>query len=413
MLFVAGNFRNFASLWSQFHFAGSSILISAGALLVGFVQLIERRGGKIPEVTPSRQIDISTLLESMPEAVFVFDHAGSIVEVNHAAERLFHANREEIKQFTGQAIAGFLASNPEGSVDPKLAVVYRSLHGETVRQERRVLTLPDHGLSPEVLLSANPICDTKGRVAGALVVVRDITELSTLQRRMADTERHNAIGKMAAALAHDFNNVLQTISQAATVLEMEDGRTTAERNVITRMIHNAVKRGTEITASVRQYLATGASESQDVDLNEVLEEAIELTRPLWQANRGVSIMRHFQPVSHVSANAADLRRIFTNLVMNALEAMSKGGTLSVGCEQQGNSVCAFVADSGEGIAPERYDRIFHPYFTTKPGGTGLGLSNARNTIQNMGGRLTFQSQLGRGTRFEVQLPTAMPQRKTA
>lgn len=381
------------------------LLVSFFSVVAGSIHLIERRG-QSPEVSPSRQIDIGTLLESMPEATFVFDAGGNVVEVNTAAEALFRTNRDEIKKFSADAIANFLAANSKESLSPERLVIKRSLHGESVHQERRELVIPSRGLSAEVLLSANPIRDIHGRIVGALVIVRDITELSTLQRLMAETERHNAIGKMAAALSHDFNNVLQTISQAVSVLEVDTNRSREERNVILRMIRNAVKRGVEITSSVKQYLTSGDHEADALDMNEVLEDTIELTRPLWQARRNVSIVREFQPVCRVRANAAQLRRIFTNLIINALEAMPEGGTLTIGCEQAPNSVRAFVEDTGEGIAEERRNKIFLPYFTTKRGGTGLGLANAQRSIREMSGRMEFSSEVGKGTCFEIELPAA-------
>jgi signal transduction histidine kinase len=330
--------------------------------------------------------------------------------VNTAAEALFRTNRDEIKKFSADAIARFLAANNGDSLPP---VVNRSLHGESVHQERRVVGIPSQSVSAEVLLSASPIRDIKGRIVGALVIVRDVTELSMLQRLMAETERQNAIGKMAAALSHDFNNVLQTISQAVSVLEMDASRSGEERNVILRMIRNAVKRGVEITSSVRQYLTNGAQESNSLDVNEVLEQTIELTRPLWQASHNIAIVREFQPVCRIHSNATELRRIFTNLVINALEAMPQGGTLTIGCEQLQRSVRVFVEDTGEGIPEERRNKIFLPYFTTKRGGTGLGLANAQKTVSDMGGRMEFSSEVGKGTRFQIELPKVETQAQTS
>ncbi|HWR52657.1 MAG TPA: ATP-binding protein, partial [Bryobacteraceae bacterium] len=177
-----------------------------------------------------------------------------------------------------------------------------------------------------------------------------------------------------------------------------------ERSMILRMVRNAVKRGTDIVAGVRQYLASGTTGSDLVDMNQVLEEAVELTRPLWQAARNISIVRQFHPVSRVQVSTNDLRRAFTNLIINALEAMPGGGTLTVGCEQRDHSVVAFVADTGEGIPPERQKKIFLPYYTTKQSGTGLGLSTAQRTMAAQRGRVSFESKVGKGTKFVVELP---------
>jgi signal transduction histidine kinase len=178
------------------------------------------------------------------------------------------------------------------------------------------------------------------------------------------------------------------------------------------MIQNAVKRGSEIVGNVRQFLTGNLSSSDFVDVNTLLEEAIELTRPMWQRSR-TSLVRQFQPVPRVQANAAELRRVFTNLIINAIEAMKQGGTLIVGCEYQNGNVCGFVADTGAGIPPEKFDKIFVPYFTTKEKGTGLGLSSALRAVRAQRGDINFSSKVGEGSRFVVELPAVESGKRAA
>jgi two-component system cell cycle sensor histidine kinase/response regulator CckA len=381
----------------------NTLLILSSTVLLGTVRLVERRGHDKRELDPHRQIEISKLLESMPEAVFVFDDSGKVVEANSAAEKLFEVSAEQIKNLSASDISKYLAA-PGQDLSSKDQVVKRALQGDIVRQERRRLALARDHAVVDALVSANPIRDDSGRVVGALIVVRDITELAVLQQKMADAERHNAIGKMAAGLAHDFNNVLDTISQAVSVMEIEQKRPPEEQQLIVRMIRNAVRRGSEIVGGVRRYLVGGREELNAVDLNQVLEEAVELTRPLWQSNYKISIQRFFQPVRCVRANASELRRVFTNLIINSIEAMPDGGTLSVGCEQKPGRVVAFVEDTGQGIPEDQKRHIFSPYFTTKEGGTGLGLAGAERLVHAQRGEITFESREGMGTRFCLEFP---------
>lgn len=134
----------------------------------------------------------------------------------------------------------------------------------------------------EAPISANPIRQQDGCIVGALVIVRDIRELAELQQYFAKTKRQGAIGAMAASLTHGFNNVLDTISQAATVLEITSDQAPAERAVVLRMIQNAVKRGSEIVDNVRQFLVGGQAGCDSLDMNTLLEETLELTRPMWR-----------------------------------------------------------------------------------------------------------------------------------
>jgi len=238
-------------------------------------------------------------------------------------------------------------------------------------------------------------------------VVKDVTEITQLQRRVADTERHLAIGQMASGIAHDFNNILNTIAQSSAVLQENPQKTDEERRFYLRMIDNSVQRGAEIIRRVREYIRGGTGETAKVDVRPLLQDALELTRPLWRGMEGLSVVTEFQPVPAVNANAADLRRVFTNLIVNAIQSMPKGGRLSLRCDQAGDRVLATIEDTGVGIAPEQQKKIFLPYYTTKATGTGLGLSTAQKILLSQGGNIRFQSEVNRGTAFTVELPAAV------
>jgi PAS domain S-box-containing protein len=408
-MLIQGHFPLIAS--ALFAKSISFWLTSAAAIVCGSIELVERRNRALP-LHPARQIAISTLLESMPEAVFLVDETGRVVEANQSVERLTGIPRSQLLQMSHPDLAKYVAEHQVTLSDPSNWPAARALAGESVRQERRRLNLAGSRIV-EALVSANPIREADGKIVGALIIVRDITELAQLQEHRADAEKHNVIGTMAASLTHDFNNVLDTISKAATVLEVSPERPTEERALILRMIQNAVKRGSEIVGNVRQYLTGNQVASDSVDLNTLLEESIELTRPMWQAQRNVSIVRQFEPIPRVRANAAEMRRIFANLIINALEAMPKGGTLIVGGERTDGNVRAFVEDTGEGIPQERHSKIFEPYYTTKKQGTGLGLSSALKVVRSQQGDITFTSSPGGGTRFVIELPALQPEQRVA
>src|SRR6185369_2948204 len=195
----------------------------------------------------------------------------------------------------------------------------------------------------------------------------------------------------------------QTISQAVAVLEMTPTRTAEERKVFLDMIQNAVRRGAEVISRIRDYLRSGTSAIGEVDVCALLNDSIELTRPMWQA-AGVTVHRDLKRTRLIRGNSADLRRVFTNLIINSLQAMPKGGHITFGCEDDDRAVHAWVRDTGLGIAPEVRRRIFDPYFTTKAGGTGLGLSGAQKILLELGGNITFQSEQGKGTQFDLYFP---------
>ncbi len=373
----------------------------APLLFAGSIYLVERRG-KQERIGPHRQVDISSLLESIPEAALIIDADHRIIDANSVAGQALGMTREELLRSDTRELRRLLA-DIDGERQSDATILNRALHGESVRHERR--TILKSGNEPvELLISATPMRNERGDIIAALLIARDITELHALQRRMGDVEQHLAIGQMAASLAHDFNNILAAIEQAAYILQ-SDAEHEKERRSVIAIIQNAVQRGSEIIARVREYLRTGSGAVSAVDLRQVMAEAVELTRPLW-SKAGVHMNCQLSPVGPVRANAADMRRVFTNLIINATEAMQKGGQIVVTCDERQGQVVATVSDTGRGIAPEVRKKIFYPYFTTKLKGTGLGLSGAQKIVLAQGGNISFRSEVGKGTTFIVTMPKA-------
>jgi len=188
------------------------------------------------------------------------------------------------------------------------------------------------------------------------------------------------------------------------LMELEGDAPAARHQQYLQMIRNAVRSGAEITARVRQYLRDGSADLAPIDVRHMLDEAVEMTRPLWEA-QSVKVARDLKSVTDVSGNVADLRRVFTNLIINAIEAMPEGGQLKVNCAEHAGTVRIDISDTGQGIPLEQQKKIFYPYFTTKQSGTGLGLSGAQRTVLSIGGDIHVHSQPGRGARFTIELPT--------
>ncbi|HEU5451484.1 MAG TPA: ATP-binding protein [Terriglobales bacterium] len=382
-------------------FASLPTLAGIALVVGGNVHLVERRGRQ-ERLDPRRQVEIRTILQAIPEPALVVDTRGAILEANQGAAALTGMSREQLSRTTLMAMTRAVAHGDEATLEIPKAIFSRAMHGDIVRNERRVLRNPHTGTTVEVLISANPIRSERGEVLGALVIARDVTELTQLQRRIGDIERHHAIGQMAAALAHDFNNVLDAIGQAAALLQ---GNTSdeAERQSLLQLIRDSVRRGAEIIARIREYLRTGKSAQGPVDVRQVIEETVQLTRPLWQ-RAGIRMEKKLRNVGCISGNAADLRRVFTNLIINSVEAMPKGGKITVYCGEEHGKVVAEVADTGEGIPEEQRKNIFYAYHTTKAGGTGLGLSGAQKIILAQGGHIGFESQVGKGTKVRIEWP---------
>jgi PAS domain S-box-containing protein len=377
------------------------LMSSLGSVLfAGSIYLVERRG-KREQVHPQWQVDISSLLESIPEAALIIDTDHRIIDCNTAAAQILGIAREELVKSDTRKL-GHMLGDAQAHGQRYATLLARALQGESIRDERRTVQRRDSNETVELLISATPLHNERGDVIAALLIARDTTELHVLQRRIVDVERHLAIGQMAASLAHDFNNILAAIEQAAYILQGEATPNDKEHRAVVAIIQNAVRRGSEIISRVRDYLRTGSGVLGPVDIRQVVTEAVELTRPLW-SKAGITTTCRLQLVPTVLANAADMRRVFTNLLINATEAMQGGGELVVTCQEHEGQIVATVSDTGKGIAPEIRKKIFYPYFTTKLKGTGLGLSGAQKIVLAQGGNISFRSEVNKGTTFIVTL----------
>ncbi len=381
-------------------------LWNASAFAVGAIfSVVEGSRGSKPTSQPNVP-ELRSVLQSLPEAVFLFDSHCCVIEVNKAAEELSCQSRADLLALDTAALTERIVG-PGSGADLK-TIVNRALRGELVRHERRILHCAAKGKPIEVRISGSPIYSPSKRISGALIVIEDVSELSGLREQVASGERHFAVGQMTAGLAHDFNNILGTISQAVYVLEMTGGRAESDRNML-GIINNAVRRGAEIVNNIREYLRGRTEAPSRVNMRVLLEEVLQLTEPVLEMHPGINISHDLQDSCEVCASPPELRRVFTNLILNALDAMPQGGTLTIGCRHKEGRVMVSVSDTGAGIPFETQNRIFSPYFTTKAKGTGLGLAGARKAIQAQRGDITFESTPGTGTTFFISLPTITDQ----
>jgi GAF domain-containing protein/ActR/RegA family two-component response regulator len=265
----------------------------------------------------------------------------------------------------------------------------------TVRDERLLTNIAD--LVALALRSAQ-LYEERSRAYGELAAAHD---------QLVRTEKLRAMGEMASGVAHDFNNVLAAILGRAQLLrdKVDDPKLKRWIEVIERSAMDGaqtVKRLQEFTRIRRDQPVVA------VDLNQVVQETLEATEPSWRdgpRRRGVEIeatLALAPSLPRVSGDPAELRDAMTNLVLNAVDAMPRGGRLTMGTARVGELVEVTVSDTGVGIPEAIRQRIFDPFFTTKgPKGTGLGLSMAYGILGRHGARITVESEEGRGTSFRL------------
>ncbi len=241
-----------------------------------------------------------------------------------------------------------------------------------------------------------------------------LDELRATQSQLVQSAKLNALGEMAGGVAHDFNNVLTAIL-GRTQLLLRTAREPELRRALA-VIEQTALDGAHTVRRIQEFTRVRQDEAaESVNLNEVLTQVVELTRSAWQAEakaHGIQItvdvdLRATRPVL---GSAPELREVFTNLVLNAVDAMPRGGRIRLESGDQGERLSVRVIDDGVGMDDETRARIFDPFFTTKQEkGTGLGLSVAYGIVRRHRGEIEVESALGRGTTFTLSFPAGAAQ----
>ena len=243
--------------------------------------------------------------------------------------------------------------------------------------------------------------------------------LEAAQEQAVQTAKLGALGQMAGGVAHDFNNLLAAILGRAELMQRRTTDPVMAQGL--KVIEGAALDGAETVRRILGFArAKGPEEVEPVDLAPLLEQVVEIARPRWKDEaqaRGVliGVSLALEPVSPVRGNAAELREVFLNLMLNAVDAMPAGGTVTLGVRRVGatngdagqpdEAVECFVQDTGVGMSAEVRQRAFDPFFTTKGvRGTGLGLSVVYGIVSRHGGRVRIESRENAGTIVTLHLP---------
>ncbi len=234
-------------------------------------------------------------------------------------------------------------------------------------------------------------------------------ELRSTQAQLVQSAKLNALGEMAGGVAHDFNNILAAILGRTQLLmqNVEDPEMRRQLGVV----EQAALDGAQTVRRVQEFTRVRQDERfETIDVNRVLYGVVELTRPAWEAGakrRGVVVNVHLdlRATQTIAGAASELREVFTNMVLNAIDAMPSGGDLWVASADEVEQVRVQVRDSGVGMDHETRARIFDPFFTTKEvKGTGLGLSVAYGIVTRHHGHIDVHSSPGSGTEFTLAFP---------
>lgn len=239
--------------------------------------------------------------------------------------------------------------------------------------------------------------------------------LRAAQSQLIQSEKMASLGKLSASIAHEINNPLAGILTYAKLLlralregPLEEARRAGfVRNL--DLVERETQRCTAIVRNLLDFARQREPTLKEMDVNTCLDEALSLLRNQ-MGIQGVALERRLEPLPPAHADFGQLRQAFLNVVLNACQAMPRGGTLIVTSRVAGEqpAIEIEVADTGVGIPPEHLQKILDPFFTTKEKGTGLGLSVVYGVIERHGGKLDIRSEVGKGTSVVIRLPAVVP-----
>ena len=374
-----------------------------------------------PVVPAAKRVDIDqvrdilpSLIDSLSDAVLVVDRDRRVVAANRRYVEAFGTPAENLVGLRCQDVVGCPEAAATGS---ERCAACEALASRT--PQRLVRAAPDAGGAMRRWeATLNPVLDATGEVSHVVEVWRDITERTRLEGQLSHGERLASLGVLAAGIAHEINNPLASILAGVESLRRWLDRTpalpaasAAEALAVIEVLERETGRSRETTDKLMLLAQPVQVAPSWVDLNQAARDTLSLLRYQMQ-KQGVATGEELDPeLPPVWARASGMRAVLMNTCLNAVQEMAHGGTLTVRTARLSpDRVRIEVRDTGPGIAADHLDRIWDPFFTTKPvgQGTGLGLSITQRIVYRHGGTIRAESRPGEGARFLIEIPVRGP-----
>jgi PAS domain S-box-containing protein len=357
---------------------------------------------KVQAVAREHQSLLTNILESARESIYAVDMDGRFKWCNSATLLGLGLKRED---FIGRHLLDLVYDADREIIGEKLQT---ALKGESQTYEMRYFSAD--GKLRYARVDNSPLV-VEGRTTGVLGIARDITEQKEERERAARADKLRALGQLASGVAHDFNNSLAAILGRAQLLRRQTQDDALVRNL--DIIQTAAEDAAATVRRIQTFARKSpAKEFEMLDVSSLLHDAIEITRTRWENEarlRGLDyeVTLETDGGQHTFGSASELREVFVNLIVNAVDAMPTGGKLVISSVHNDDRLHLQFADNGTGMPEDVRQRIFDPFFSTKGAqGTGLGLSVSHSIIERHEGSVSVASELGSGTTFTIDLPAA-------
>lgn len=386
-------------------------------------QELEQRGLDLRNLQALHQ----AIVTNVPSGLLTLDLEGRVISFNETAERITGYDYESLRDSHWQdtpfvecpVLAEFFAHPDAHLAAPAVEVFLQRRDGRSI----------------PVGIACSPLRAADGGPVGLVAIFQDLTERKRVEAQLRRADRLAALGQLAANIAHEIRNPLAAISGSVEVLKEEVALTGPNRELLDIILREA-RRLKLITGQFLDFSKPQSLLFRPCPVRPLLEGALQLLAKSAERNPMTTwIVTEEEPDLHVLADSDQLRQVVWNLCLNAMQAMPDGGALTVAIRlpsgQSGNPAtgqpgaspdCQIAQlpechsmeewveiafqDTGRGIPAEELDRIFDPFYTTRPSGTGLGLAIARKNLESMGGRIGVDSRPGTGTTFRLWLRRA-------
>jgi two-component system sensor histidine kinase HydH len=377
-----------------------AVIMGAILLLVGFtgfILLFLVQSYRSTRASLSRIKAFSdNVVEHVPIGLLAMDQQGKIAAFNKSAESILQLSAPEA---IGQDAQKLLPAE-------LLEEISHSQNQDGVIEKEIECTASDGKIVP-LEIGVSSLKDENDVFLGNVLLFKDLTEVRTLRREVARSQRLASVGRLAAGVAHEIRNPLSSIKGFATYFkerypDRQDDQQTAD------IMIQEVDRLNRVVGQLLEFAKPVPVKPKPVSLQALLDDSIKLITDQ-AAEKGISIKtQNNTQVDEVRIDPDRISQVLLNLYLNAIDSMESGGKLNVEISWDGQrrNVVIQVSDTGRGISRENLSKIFEPYFTTKSTGTGLGLAIAHNIIDAMGGKITVESDRQVGTTFTVALPNS-------
>jgi two-component system, LuxR family, sensor kinase FixL len=346
----------------------------------------------------SRIAVLEKAVENTNEAFVTIDSLHHVVFFNKAAERIFGFKREEV---VGHDLDVIMAPTCSRNHREAVARYLETGIPRRIGHDTEITATRKSGETFPANISFS-VSEVEGKTYFT-GIVRDLTETKALHERILKSERLAALGQVVAEISHEIKNPLMMIGGFARQLAREtpDEKSLSKLNIIA----NEAARLEKLLSELRDLYSPRTLDKHEMDLNELVREIYDLMKDDCEAKRMHVILSLHPEKLMAPGDKEKLKQVLLNLVKNGVEAMPEGGKITLTTSRRGNKAEISIADEGCGIPDDQREKIFSPFFTTKKGGTGLGLSVSKGIVEDHpDSTLTFDSRQGRGTVFKIAMP---------